>query len=528
MRLEVNTARDEWMVADPAGGGIPQTLPLEWQLPPADAKPSGVPYLDAPQGMERRQAGTSVWTGRVVGTWAGVGRGLPAPAIDALRDSLRVPVRELALELPRYDAQLGAVNMGELQWTAALRGVFGELQWGRVVDVAASVPMLGTLARAAWGIGQAVSRIIRLGGGNPRPVVTGEPSEYRPEADAQGFAAMVSTLADPYGDLLQWYSPPTWRWYMPSWGYGERMVAELNDGTRDWWAWSVAGLAQRPADQLGRGCIPGGRGVHGRLEVVRQRGNTWRAMDSGRWQAAVTYQAPWLWEALCRPGRRAFDIDAVELRRRWRVYLQQLWLELRSKPGDVQTSALAEGKRLGFWSAVDGNVEQAGIDDVGGTCVPCQAAIALRSAQVATLRSVQAMLVEPQAPALQTDDELRAMAERARADILARPELLCRVDLDSIDRSQWRDVVRYQQEQRGCALYNAGGVQTSGGILVAGALAGSSIPLLPPTPDVEGTPGGAGGSPAGDVELDDEQSAGLLVAGLVAAAGLGLMMRKRR
>jgi len=268
--------------------------------------------------------------------------------------------------------------------------------------------------------------------------------------------------------------------------------------------------------------------VHGRLEVVRQRGNTWRAMDSGRWQAAVTYQAPWLWEALARPGRRAFDLDALELRRRWRVYLQQLWLALRSKPGDVQAAALAEGARLGFWSEVDGDIQQAGIDDAGGTCVPCYAAMALRAAQVSTLGSVQAMLVEPQAPALQSDAELRAMAERARADILARPELLCRVDVDSIDRSQWRDVVRFQQEQRGCALFQAGGVQTSGGILVSGALSGSSIPLLPPTPEVEGTPGGAGGSPAGDVELDDEQSAGLLVAGLVVAAGLGLMMTRKR
>jgi len=221
-------------------------------------------------------------------------------------------------------------------------------------------------------------------------------------------------------------------------------------------------------------------------------------------------------------------LDALELRRRWRVYLQQLWLELRSQPGEVQAAALREGKRLGFWSAIDGDIQQAGIDDAGGTCVPCYAAMALRAAQVSTLRSVQAMLVEPQAPALQTDAELRAMAERARADILARPELLCTVDLGSIDRSQWRDMVRFHQEQRGCALYDAGGVQTSGGILVAGALAGSAILLLPPTPDVEATPGGAGGSPAGDVELDDEQSAGLLLAGLVVAAGLGLMMTRKR
>jgi hypothetical protein len=529
MRLSLREAQDDWTLSDPTAGAgaIPRELAPEWMLPEESDVETGLAWMSESQGPQRKQAGASAWTGRVVGTWASVQRGLPAPTIDVMRDALRVPVQELRLELGKYDAALGVRGMAESAWDVALRDVFGQVKWAQVVDVAASVPMLGTLARAAWSIGLSVAALVRAGR-DRRPQATGEPSQYSRVADADGFRDLVDTLADPYGDLLLFFSPPVWTEWAPPYIPQKTMLVQLNQD-RDWWAWAPSYPEGRPPGLLGRGAIPGGKGVHGRVEVVRVGGgNNWRAVDSGRWQAAVTYQAPWLWEALARPGRRAFDVDALELRRRWRVYLQTLWLELQRKPGDVQTTALEYGRRMGWWLALGGPLDQAGIDDAGGVSVPCRAAMALRAAQVSTLQSVQAMLVEPQAPALQTDDELRAMADRARADILARPELLCRVDLDSIDRSQWRDVVRFQQEQRGCALFNAGGVQTSGGILVAGALAGSSIPLLPPTPEVEGTPGGAGGSPAGDVELDDEQSAGLLVAGLVAAAGLGLMMTRKR
>ena len=511
--------------------GVPDDMPADLYPPDRD-DPDAWTYGPTSQpAMQRLRQGASVtYGGRLTATWGAVHRGLDAPAVEAVTTAIRENIDAAWLDLPGVEARLGNAAT-EIAWVDVLQDVWGATSFGRMVDLVASVPMIGTLARLAFGLGGLIADLINAKRDAPI-VIEREASRYSRETDQAAFLRLRDVLREPDASLLDVYSPIGWRASAETWlpmharivgtlplkGGGWRFEAKARPG-------SVVESTAAPGD-YGWGAMPGGRNVHAGIEVL-PRGDRWIVTDPGVWLPTMGGQTPAVWESI-RPVTRAptlrvFDLDAAELERRWAFYLSALRESISVSgdlPAEARSSALAWGIGAGLWTTPPH--ELGGVIDAVGPPAVIVAIRGLRAAQLATARSIDVVSMGGRASApiyQRIDPGVRDVAIETYGRIVSTPDVLCRVNLERVDADQ-RDWIRTLQAER-CTPAD----------MAIGSLAAGPWALPPPIVPGDTPAGGYGAElgdtlPAGD---DGSMAAAILLGGaVVAAVGFGVFRRRRR
>jgi hypothetical protein len=536
-RLALSDAAAGWnraMAGTTGGsGGVPDDIPADLYPPDRD-DPDAWNYGPTSYGASQRlrQGASVTYGGRLCSTWAAVHRGMDLPAVVAVSSAIREDIAAANLrELPDVAARLESAT-SELAWVDVLGDVWGATGFGRMVDLVASVPMLGTIARLAFGLGGLISDLIRARREAPI-VIEAAASRYSQATDRAAFARLRDVLRSTDASLLDVYSPVGWRatpepflpmharivGVVPLRGGGWRFEARARPS-------GVPGDPNNAPGAYGWGAMPGGRNVHAGIEVL-PRGDQWIVTDPGVWVPTIGGQTPIVWESI-RPLTRAptvrvFDLDAAELERRWTFYSQALRESVSvsgNLPREARAAALRWGVQAGLWTTPPDELGGR-IDGVGPPAV-IVAARDLAAAQRATAQSLAVLDMGPNDGAAiyqRIDPDVRALARSTYQRILATPDVLCRVDLERLDPNE-RDWIATLQAER------CGPGDTAITTLAAGPWA-SPPPLVP-----GGTPAGGYGAELGDALPGGDggaMAAAILLGGaVVAAVGVGVYRRQRR
>jgi hypothetical protein len=459
-----------------------------------------------------------------------VHRGLDTPAVEAVTDAIRVDIGDALLDLPDVrDRLVGAGS--EIAWVDVLEDVWGATSFGRMVDLVASVPMVGTLARLAFGLGGLIADL--FGGRREAPIVIErEASRYKQETDSLAFARLRDVLRSRDASFLDVYSPIGWRASAETWLPMHARIVGVSPLRGGGWRFEAKARPGSATEMIegfgdyGWGAMPGGRNVHAGIEVL-PRGDRWTVTDPGVWLPTMGGQTPAVWESI-RPVTRAptlrvFDLDAAELERRWAFYLAAL-RESISVSGDLppaaRSAALLWGVGAGLWTTPPS--ELGGRIDAVGPPAVIVAIRALRAAQLATARSIDVVSMGGRASApiyQRIDPGVRDVALETYQRIVSTPDVLCRVNLERVEADQ-RDWIRTLQAERCTPADMAGGFGFAAG------------PWASPPPLVPGdTPAGGYGAQLGDTLPDGDggsMAAAILIGGaVVAAVGFGVFRRRK-
>jgi len=392
-----------------------------------------------------------IWSQASQIVFAGLTTGVGAPRVmfDAMVDGLGIDVQATITAVLEKAAGSVAQAIGRMSESDDILDKAVDAGVGKVVNLAAAVPIAGQVVKLLWNVGKAIADIVRLVKMQQDPKRLYPPSRFDPDADRAVLNnSVLSTVRGSSWSPL--FFPP---------GYGRANSTGPYFGVDSLDGGGVRITTAGPKGADGWvGFIPGTAWLHQAIETT---GPTSVHETGATLLPSATQQCVWLWRHIARNNVPAtFAVDADKAASFWHQYIENLRVMLR------ETKSLTDETRAAIFRKYD----RVGDAPVFGWGDGSRELEYYPEKQLQTLRKRQLSFCDTLTVAYVTEDfdalgdaAVKAKWEKRRRDLLEH-QAVCQVDLSNVPDVLYRDEV--EQRRKGHRCFVAGGGKFSSGASV--------------------------------------------------------------